>query len=139
WQPYARELAQHVGVAERTRFILADLVEQPAAVSAADVVALRRVVCCSPYGPRLLGVAARLTRRVLVVSYPRRTRSIRLGAWLQNRIFALLRKDFRVYIHDPAALEAAAEGAGLQRTDFHRGVVWESAAFERHAVAATNS
>jgi magnesium-protoporphyrin O-methyltransferase len=131
YEIYARELADQTGITARTSFVLADLADEPGAVAPADVVALRRVVCCSPYGPRLLGVAAGLTRRILVASYPRRRPAVRLVAWLQNRIFALLRRDFRVYLHDPAELDAAATAQGLRRTSFHRGFVWESVAFER--------
>ena len=131
WESYARQLAEQTGISERTSFVLADLAEQPEAVAPADVVALRRVVCCSPYGPRLLGVAAGLTRRLLVASYPRRTRLVRAGIRAQNALFALLRREFRVYLHDPAALTAAAEDAGLQRVQTHRSFLWESALFER--------
>ena len=136
YEPYARELAEHAGVSERTSFVVADLADGPDVVAAADVVTLRRVVCCSPYGPRLLGIGAGLTRRVLVASYPRRTAPICAAAWLQNRVFALLRREFRVYIHDPAVLESAATERGLKRTSFHRGRIWESVAFERPAPAS---
>ena len=136
YEQYARELAGEIGIEERTRFVVADLTERADAVDPADVVALRRVVCCSPEGPRLLGIGAALTRRVLVASYPRRTAASRAVAWLQNHIFALVRREFRVYIHDPAALDAAVREHGLQRTAFHRGLVWESVAFERPAPSA---
>lgn len=131
YEQYARELAEHAGIAGRTRFVVADLVERPDAVEPADVVVLRRVVCCSPNGPQLLGTGAQLTRHVLLASYPRRTAPIRAAAWLQNHVFALVRRDFRVYIHDPTALEAAVRERGLRRTAFHRGMIWESLAFER--------
>ena len=127
---FARELAERIGVEAKTTFVVADIAHDPDAVDAADVVALRRVVCCSPYGPALLGVAALLTRRVLVVSYPRRAKPIRVAAWAQNVVFALLRRDFRVYIHEPATLAAAAGASGLRRTRVHVGLIWESAAFE---------
>ena len=133
YESYARQLAEQAGISAHTRFVVADLAENPGAVKAADIVALRRVVCCSPYGPRLLGVAAGLTQRVLVASYPRRTMLIRAAALLQNRAFALLGRDFRVFVHDPVALDAAASAEGLQRTNTHRGLIWESAAFERPA------
>jgi hypothetical protein len=136
YEPYARELAGQLGIKERTRFVVADLTERPDAVSPADLVALRRVVCCSPDGPRLLGIGAALTRLVLVASYPRRTALIRAVAWLQNHAFALVRRDFRVHIHDPADLDAAVREHGLRRTAFHRGLVWESVAFERPAPKA---
>ncbi len=129
YEPFARSLVESVGVAERSRFVLADLARAPGAVEPADVVVLRRVVCCSPYGPLLLGAAARLTRRILVASYPRRTRAARAAASLQNAVLALLRRRFRVYVHDPAALQAAASEAGLAPARHRRGLVWESVAF----------
>lgn len=131
YAPFARELAAGAGVEERSTFRVADLAETPDAAGPADVVALRRVVCCSPYGPRLLGVAAGLTRGILVASYPRDAVWTRVAVRLQNAAFALLRRGFRAYVHDPAALEAAAAQAGLRRSRLHRGLVWESAAFER--------
>jgi hypothetical protein len=56
---------------------------------------------------------------------------VRAVVALQNAGFALLRREFRVYVHEPAALEAAAEAQGLTRTHLRRGPVWESVAFER--------
>jgi magnesium-protoporphyrin O-methyltransferase len=131
YEPYAAELAAAVGVAERSSFVIADLSADGDEVPAADVVVLRRVVCCSPRGSELLGAAAARTRRVLVASYPRRVWWVRAVVALQNAGFALLRRDFRVYVHDPASLEAAAETEGLTRTRRRRGPVWESVAFER--------
>lgn len=131
----ARELAVATGVADRTSFVLADLTSVPDAVEAADVVVLRRVVCCSPRGVELLGVAAALTRRVLVASYPRPRPWVRAVVAVQNAWFALRRWDFRVYVHDPAALEAAAVAQGLRRTRLRRGAVWESVAFAPRAAA----
>lgn len=136
FEPYARELAREAGVDDRTAWVLADLAEEPDAVGKADIVALRRVVCCSPYGPALLGAAARLTRRTLLASYPRRTWLSRTGAWIQSALFALLRKEFRVYVHDPADLDAAVRDHGLVRSRTDRGLVWETAAYTRAAASA---
>ena len=134
FEPYARELAREAEIDDRTAWVQADLTEEPDAVGEADIVALRRVVCCSPYGPALLGAAARLTRRSLLASYPRRTRVIRAVARIQSALFALVRKEFRVYVHDPAALDAAASDHGFERTRTHRGLVWETVAYTRPAV-----
>lgn len=134
FEPFARELACDAGVAERSSWVLADLAEEPDAVDAADLVALRRVVCCSPYGPALLGAASRLTRRALFASYPRYTRPARVAARLQNVIFAMLRREFRVFVHRPADLDAAAADRGLVRAQTHRGLVWETAAYTRPTI-----
>jgi magnesium-protoporphyrin O-methyltransferase len=131
YEPYAAELASAVGVAERSSFLIADLTGDGDEVPAADVVVLRRVVCCSPRGIELLRAAAARTGRVLVASYPRRAWWVRAVVALQNAGFALLRREFRVYVHEPAALEAAAEAQGLTRTRRRRGPVWESVAFNR--------
>ena len=63
YQGPAGELAAAAGVADRSSFVLADLIETPDAVEPADVVVLRRVVCCSPDGPELLAAAAGRTRQ----------------------------------------------------------------------------
>jgi len=126
----AAELAQAVGVSERSTFVLADLLETPDAVDPADVVVLRRVVCCSPRGPELLGVAAGKAHRTLLVSYPRSTWANRSFARAQNVLFALVRKRFRVFVHPPEQLADVAAGHGLARVRTSRGRVWETAQFE---------
>jgi magnesium-protoporphyrin O-methyltransferase len=63
YEEAARELAEATGIAGRTAFVLADIVETPDAVEPADVVVLRRVVCCTPLGPSVLGAAAGKARR----------------------------------------------------------------------------
>ena len=131
----ARELAAAAGVADRTSFLLADLTRAPDAAGPADVVVLRRVVCCSPRGVELLAAAAARTRRLLVASYPRRRPWVRAVFAGLNASLALRRQEFRVYVHDPAALEAAAAAQGLRRTRLRRGALWESAAFAPAAVA----
>jgi hypothetical protein len=126
----ARELADAVGVAERSSFVLADLLEIPEAVEAADVVVLRRVVCCSPEGPRLLAVAGGRTRRTLLASYPRDRLGVRAVVRMQNAALAAMRKRFRVFVHRPAELERAAAQHGLTRTRVSRGFVWETTQFD---------
>jgi magnesium-protoporphyrin O-methyltransferase len=130
YEEAARELAAAVGIADRSSFVLADLVETPEAVEPADVVVLRRVVCCTPVGPSVLGAAAGRARRTLLASYPRDRRAIRVVARLQNGLLALLRKRFRMFVHAPGALEQAAARHGLVLVRVSRGVVWETAQFE---------
>jgi hypothetical protein len=132
----AAELAREAGVAERTSFVLADLLETPDAVEPADIVVLRRVVCCAPSGPELLGIAAGRTRRTLLASYPRDRATIRMFARLQNVGFGLIRKRFRVFVHPAEELERAVVRRGLRRTRVSRGPIWETAQFD---VALTNS
>ena len=129
YEDAARELATATGIADRTTFVLADLVETPDAVEPADIVVLRRVVCCTPVGPAVLAAAAGLTSRTLLASYPRDRAGVRIVARLQNGLLALIRKRFRTFVHPPRELERAAEKHGLRLARVERGFVWETAQF----------
>ena len=129
YEDAARELATATGIADRTAFVLADLLETPDAVEQADIVVLRRVVCCTSVGPAVLGAAAGLASRTLLASYPRDRAGVRVVVRLQNGLLALMRKRFRTFVHPPRELERAAEKHGLRLARVERGFVWETAQF----------
>jgi len=131
YEPYARALASDKGFAGRVTFRVADLVEDPDAVEPADVVVLNRVVCCSPDGVELSGVAARLARRTILLSYPRDVPWVRLGIGLINLGQWLFRRSFRAFVHPPAKLRAAIEEQGLQATDLGHTAFWEYTTLQR--------
>jgi magnesium-protoporphyrin O-methyltransferase len=131
YEPYARELAREKGVEGRTTFRVADLLDRPDASAPADIVVLNRVVCCSPDGVRLAGVAARLANRMLLLSYPRDRFSNRLFVGAMNRSLWMMGRTFRSFVHPPGALHAAAQAEGLRIAATGRGVVWEFAALRR--------
>jgi hypothetical protein len=131
WEPYARELARERGIEERTSFRIADVLESPESVEEADIVVLNRVVCCSPDGVALAGQAARLARRTLVLSFPRDVIWVRAGLALLNAGLRVMRRPFRVFVHSPAELVRAAEGAGLSHVESGQGALWAFAALRR--------
>lgn len=133
FEPYATELARGAGIAERTSFRVADVLESPDAVEPADAVVLNRVVCCSPDGIELTGVAARLTRRTLALSFPRDLLAIRAAIALQNAWLRLIGKAFRVFVHRPAAIVEAGRAQGLRLAESGRVGVWEYVVLERAA------
>ena len=133
WEPYARELAREKGLEQRVEFRIADVIEEPGGVVPADVVVLNRVVCCSPDGVRLAGVAATLARRKLVLSFPRDRFLVRLGLRLVNGGMRVLGRSYRTFVHPRAALVAAAEGEGLTLAEADRGFLWEFIALRRPA------
>lgn len=130
---YAQELAREKGLEGRTSFRVADVLEQPETVAPADIVVLNRVVCCSPEGVTLTGVAARLAQRVLVISFPRDRFWVRPVMRLMNGALWLMRRSFRVFVHTRESLVAAAEAEGLRLADSGHSLVWEFAAFRRIA------
>jgi len=129
YEPFARALFRDAGV--DVDFHLADLVSHPDRVEPADLVALNKVVCCTPDGPALVAAAAGLTRVALAFSYPRERATFRAAARLQNGAFRLGGRRFRVFVHDRAALVGAAESRGLRLVHEHKGAVWATAGFER--------
>ena len=131
YEPYARALASDKGFAGRVTFRVADLMEDPDVVEPADVVVLNRVVCCSPDGVELSGVAARLARRAILLSYPRDVPWVRLGIGLINLGQWLFRRSFRAFVHPPAKLRAAIEEQGLRATDLGRTAFWEYTTLQR--------
>jgi hypothetical protein len=100
-------------------------------VKTATIVVLSRVVCCSPDGVALAGIAAGLTERTLVLSFPRDRLLVRAGVRLVNAWQRLLGRSFRAFVHAPAALLAAAEAEGLRLATHDRGRLWEFAALKR--------
>ena len=131
YAPYAEELARERSLDERSSFRVADVLADPADVEPAEIVLLNRVVCCSADGVELTGAAAKLTRKTLVLSFPRDRVLVRAGLRLINAWFWLLRRSFRVFLHPPRALVAAAEAEGLRLTDRGRVPFWEFVVLSR--------
>ena len=131
WEPYARELAREKGLGDRTAFRVVDVLDAPTSVEPADVVVLNRVVCCSPDGVQLAGIAAGLARRTLVLSFPRDVLWVRAGLRVVNGLLRLGRRSLRVFVHPRDALLDAARAEGLGLVGSGLSGPWEFAALRR--------
>ena len=131
YEPFVRELAAEAGVSERMSFRTADLVAEPAAASPVDLVVMNKVVCCTPDGVELAGIAASLARRTLVLSFPRDVWWTRAALRALNTYLRLRGRRFRVFVHPQAALEGAVAAHGLTRVSERNGPLFRIAAFER--------
>lgn len=131
YEPFARALASEAGVGGRLSFRTADLAADPSAAAPADLVVMNKVVCCTPDGVALAGIAASLARRALVLSFPRQVWWARAGLAAVNLYLRLRGRRFRVFVHPRAALEAAVEAHGLARVSERDGPLFRIAAFER--------
>ena len=127
----ARSEAEARGYAERIRYVDGDFVERARELPAADLVTLDRVVCCYPDMPRLLGAAAVLANRTLGLVMPHGGPLARFGVGLVNFIQRLRRHPFRVFAHEPSAVEAVVESYGLVKRFERAGVVWRVLVFTR--------
>jgi len=131
YEEHARTLASEAGFADRASFRTADLVADVEARREADIVVLNKVVCCTPDGVELAGIAAALARRTLVLSFPRDVWWARAAFGHGNLGFRLSRRSFRVFVHPPVVLHQAAESHGLTLASERDGPLFRIAAFER--------
>ncbi len=129
-------LAQEKDAADRIERRVGDFAQLAGEIDPADVVILHRVVCCYPYLDPLLAPAAGRARRILALTYPRSTPFTRTALPLGNVFFWLTRCSFRLFVHPPAEIARIAEAHGLTRTALTKGLLWESAIFERSALTA---
>lgn len=131
YEPYARQLAAELGLEGRSRFLVADIIADPQAVEAAEIVLLDKVICCSGDGPELVRAASALTKSRLVLAFPRSNWLSRLLARGQRAVFRLFGHDYRFYVWPLDSVEAAAREAGLLKVQATKGFVWQYVAFER--------
>lgn len=129
YEPYARELAEHLGVTDQTTFQVADLIQDPAATEPADHVLLDKVICCTVDGLELVTVAATLTRGTLVLSFPRYNLLSRLAQHAQATVFRWFGRQYRFYVRPAKTIEAAANTAGLTKVASGGGPIWQYLAF----------
>lgn len=134
YERVAAELAEEAGVGNRLERQLGDFAAED--VAEADVVVLNRVVCCYPDYEGLLGAAAAKARETLVFTYPPRNAVSRAAVGLLNLWLRLRKSEFRVFVHDPAAMVEVACRGGFEPYARRRGGIWRGAAFARRPAAS---
>ena len=126
----AVELAEELGLDDRSDRRVGDFVELQDQIESADIVLLDRVVCCYPNLSALIGAAGEKTKLYCGLTYPRRTWWGRASFWMLNVFQALRRHPFRVYMHSPTDIELVLKGKGLTRIFTGQAGFWEVAIFE---------
>jgi len=127
----ARAESARRGHADRVTFVHGDFTDVAVDLAPADIVTLDRVVCCYPEHRKLLDAAARRSRRVLVMSYPRERWYVRLALGLLNAFQSLRRDPFRAFLHPTQEIDRVLGDNGMRRVFQRRFLVWEVAAYER--------
>ena len=133
YEQAAGELLREAGLADHVERRVMDFVETGTEVEEADFVVLNRVICCYPDMPRLTAAAAERARHTLFLSFPNSRWWTRLGLTIVNLGFRVVRVRFRVFLHRPELILAAAEQLGLKTTFNDRGVLWQVTALDRTA------
>lgn len=132
----ARAEATRRGYVERARYRHGDFVEVADEIPPATVVTLDRVLCCYPDMPALVRRSAGRAERLYGLVVPRVQWWVRLGVVAANLWLRLRRSDFRVFLHQTAAVAAELEEMGFALVEEKRSLVWTMRLFERRRETA---
>ena len=127
----ARQETERRGHGAMVEFVRGDFVSIGQDIAVADIVTLDRVICCYHDMPGLVDLAASKTRQFLAAVYPRSAWWMRVAFAGSNALFRLRRSDFRVFVHDPPAINERLREAGLGPRLLRRTIGWEIAVYER--------
>ena len=83
----ARTLARELGFAEHTQYLYGDFVALSESVDESDITLLDKVVCCYEDLESLLHSSINKTRSVYALTFPRNTRLVKVGFWIQIIIY----------------------------------------------------
>lgn len=132
----AREETERRGHSARTTFVYGDFVALADTLATANVVTLDRVICCYHDMESLVGRSARKATLLYGAVYPRGVAWMGFGIAAFNAFQRLRRSPFRVFMHDPLAIDAALRAAGLERRSLRRTLGWEVVVYARPLLAA---
>lgn len=127
----ARQEARRLNLLDRVEFVEGDFVRLAAAIDAADIVTLDRVVCCYPDAEALVGLSAARARTVYGLVLPRDRRLVRIAIDLENLWFRLRRKAYRAYLHRTSRVDEITAANGLHPRSERRTFYWRVVVYDR--------
>jgi magnesium-protoporphyrin O-methyltransferase len=126
YEATARSLIAERDLEARVERHIADYAQHPEHNPAADIVIMRRVICCYPDPDTLTAAACSRARDRVAITIPRDTPWVKLGFWGMNACLRLRRIAFRGYVHPQARILEVANSHGFHATHHQRGALWES-------------
>ena len=134
----ATSLSGSLGFQDATQYHMGDFVDLEADIPPADMVVLDRVVCCYPDMKGLIECSTRHAQSLYVLTYPRRTWWMRIGARALNIGLAATRREFRFFLHHPKEIWATIEAAGFSLIQSGKQGPWEVASYRRRSSDTTS-
>lgn len=131
YEEEAIALASTAGFGDRIQRHVLDFAEGAETVNPADIVIMHRVVCCYPDAQKLMTAAASRARRYLAVTFPRPSPLNSLTFRLENLWWWARRAAFRVFVHPPETIYAAARDEGLTPVVDVEDGIWQLVVFAR--------
>ncbi len=127
----AAGLSLTLGYQDATQYHTGNFVDLEQDIPSADVVVLDRVLCCYPDMEGLVTASTRHTQQVYVLTYPRRTWWMLIGAWAMNFGLTVIRREFRFFLHHPKEIGTTIEAAQFSLIQSAKHGIWEMAAYRR--------
>jgi magnesium-protoporphyrin O-methyltransferase len=129
--PAAREEAIRRGHSDAVQFLEGDFTAIADQIPAADIVTLDRVICCFDDMERLVSASARKAIRFFGAVYPRDVRWMRVALAVINLFQRAKRSPFRVFLHDPRAVDAVLRSNGLEPYAVRLTLGWKAVVYGR--------
>jgi magnesium-protoporphyrin O-methyltransferase len=127
----AKEETERRGHSARVEFVFGDFTALADTIPPADIVTLDRVICCFDDMHGLVQRSARKAGRLYGAVYPRQNGWMRIGIAGINLLQRIKRTTFRVFLHDPAVIDAELRAAGLERRSRQQTLGWEVVVYAR--------
>ncbi len=121
----ATDLSRTLGFQDATHYHMGNFVDLDEDIPSADIVVLDRVICCYPDMKGLVTASTRHTHRLYVLTYPRRTWWMRVGALVFNIVLTATRREFRFFLHHPREIGATIEAAQFSLIESARRGPWK--------------
>lgn len=130
----AKDLAASLGYQDAVVHRQGNFVDIASDIESADIVIADRVVCCFPDMASLVAASARHARRFCVLTFPRGPHWLHLLlAPPINALLALVKGDFRIFLHPPEKIKGAVRAEGFSEVFHSFDGPWEVVAFQRTA------
>lgn len=127
----AREETDRRGHSERVEFLHGNFVDMASGIPPADIVTLDRVICCYDDMPGLVSRSVQKATRLYGAVFPRDVAWMRIGIAGTNVFERVKRSTFRVFLHDPRAIDAELRAAGLTRFSVRETLGWQVVVYRR--------
>ena len=127
----AKEETERRGHSARVEFVFGDFTALADTIASADIVTLDRVICCFDDMHGLVQRSARKAGEFYGAVYPRQIGYMRIAIAAINLLQRVKRTTFRVFLHEPAAIDAELRAAGLERRSRRQTLGWEVVVYAR--------
>jgi magnesium-protoporphyrin O-methyltransferase len=121
----ARAEAERLGYAGRSTYHVGDFVGLAADIPEADIVTMDRVICCYDDMPGLVNAAAGKAQRIIGLVYPVDRILFRAGVAAINLGQRIMRRPFRMFIHNTRQVDARIRSAGFRQRYSRKGLFWQ--------------